>query len=116
MNSRASVANVSVVKFLTADLDISRLTPRSYQVSLREALNVSQSPDIEPMSLQSYTPCQKYFRVKNSSKNMFYNKPVGFRLVTKLSSTLFLGRVNPSMSCYKCAAICLSHNACDIYV
>ena len=89
MNSRASVATVSVVKFLTADFDISRLTPRSNRVSLREALNVSQSPDIEPMSLQSYTPCSRYFRVKNSSQNVFYNKPIGFRLVTKLSSTLF---------------------------
>ena len=53
MNSRASVATVSVVKFLTADFDIYRLTPRSNQDSLREALNVSQSPEFEePMSLR----------------------------------------------------------------
>ena len=90
MNSRASVATVSVVKFLTADFDIYRLTPRSNQVSLREALNVSQSPEFEePMSLRVIPRVRGIFRVKNSRQNVFYNKPIGFRLVTKLSSTLF---------------------------
>ena len=71
MNSRASVATVSVVKFLTADFDIYRLTPRSNRVSLREALNVSQSPASEPMSLQSYTPVKVILELRILARMCF---------------------------------------------